>query len=122
MIPSSNLLKMAMRVIAKQRVAYYAVLEVTKNAAGYKVTNFDEPRCLEGSFQPVNTQYYAQMGLDFTKTYATWYDPNGTVNDIQRDTTGDKIVFCGGTYIALSNTEWKSVDGWNSTMFVKVPS
>jgi hypothetical protein len=122
MIPGSNLLKTALRVIARQTVSYFEVLEVTKNAAGYKVTSYDDAKCLTGSFQPIDSRYYSQMGLDFTKSYAMWYDPNGTVRDVQRDKTGDKIVFCGSTYVALSNNEWKPVDGWNSTLFVKVPS
>lgn len=115
-----NLLRLALKATGTQKVQYYAVTSITENAAGYLVPSHAPPVTIFGQFQPVATTYYEQLGLDYSKTYANWYDPNSTVRDIDRDTTGDKIVFCGHTYEALSNNDWSCVDGWAGTMFVRI--
>jgi hypothetical protein len=122
MIPGSNLLKTALRVISSQTVSYQEFTGRTTNAAGLKVSAYADAVDIRGSFQPVDRSYYLQLGLDFTKSYAKWYDPNATTRDIQRDTSGDRITYAGMTYNALSNNEWKAPDGWTGTMFVRVPS
>lgn len=122
MIPGSNLLRTALRIIGQQTIAYYQATGRVNNAAGLFVTTYADPVDIRGSFQPIDRAYYLQYGLDFTKTYAKWYDPNGAIHDVQRGTSGDKIVYAGSTYTALSNIDWKEPDGWTGTMFVRVPS
>jgi hypothetical protein len=122
MIPGSNLLKIALRVIAKQTVSYEAAISRTTNAAGLWVTSYAAPVPLSGSFQPIDRSYYLQYGLDFTKYYANWYDPSGTVKDVQRNTAGDRITYAGSKFTALSSTDWTAPDGWNGTLFVRVPT
>jgi len=115
-----NLLRLALTATGSQWVQYYAATGRETNAIGNLVTTYAQPVRISGSFQPVATSYYEQLGLDMTKSYSNWYDPNSTTRDIERDTTGDKIVFCGSTYIALSNNDWSCVDGWVGTLFIKV--
>ena len=122
MIPGSNLLKTALRVLGQQTVSYAAATGRATNAAGLWVTTYAAPIDIRGSFQPIDRDYYLQYGLDFTKTYAKWYDPNATIKDVQRDTSGDKITYAGSVYTALSSNDWKAPDGWNATLFVRVPS
>jgi len=122
LVPGSNLLKMALTVIGSQTVQYYAFLSNTTNASGIKIPTFEDPVPMRGSFQPVPRTYFNQLGLDFTKEYMNWYDPNAITNDIGRDRTGDRIAFAGKIYQALSSTDWKNVDGWNGTIFVRIPN
>lgn len=120
MIPGNNLMNLAFKCISKQKVKYYAVSGRTVNDIGNWVNAYSTPIIISGSFQPINTSYYQQLGLDSTKTYATWYDPKSTTRDIQRDTTGDKIVFACGEWICESNNDWACVDGWVGSLFVRV--
>jgi hypothetical protein len=120
MIPGSNLLKLALTVIAKQTVQYSAFLSRSTNAAGVDVPAFAAPVPITGSFQPVPRSYYVQLGLEFEKTYATWYDPQAAVNAIQRTRAGDRIDFGGTRYEALSQNDWRHVDGWTGTIFVRI--
>lgn len=118
MIPGSNLLATALTVIAQQTVQYLAVTGRTTNAAGLDVSTYADPVDRRGSFQPVPRQYFAQMGLDYTKAYYTWYDPSGPVQDVARDTSGDRIIFNGLLFEAVSSNDWTPVDGWSGTLFV----
>lgn len=118
MIPGNNLLATALSVIASQTVQYIAVTGRTTNAAGLDVSAYATPVPRRGSFQPVPRQYFTQMGLDYTKAYYTWYDPVGPVQDVARDTSGDRIIFNGRVYEAMSSNDWTPVDGWSGTLFV----
>lgn len=120
MIPGSNLLKMALKVIGSQTVQYIQYLGRVENSAGFLVSTYAEPVPLTGSFQPVPRQYFAQMGLDYNKSYAMLYDPNGTIKDLDRDRSGDYIEFADARYEAMSSTDWTPIDGWNGTLFVKL--
>lgn len=121
LVPGSNLLKLALTVIGSQLVQYQSFVSKETNAAGIKVPTYAAVVPLKGSFQPVARQYYNQMGLDFNKEYCNWYDPNATVNDLGRDRKGDRIIFAGKVFEALSSSDWKAVDGWNGTIFVRIP-
>ena len=116
-----NLLALALTIIAKQKVSYYEFLGRITNAAGDRVDTFADPRDICGSFQPINTNYYAQLGLDFTKSYVMWYDPTAATKELTRGTTGDKISFGGATFQVLSANDWKNVDGWVGVMLVRIP-
>ena len=118
----SNILKLALSVIPSQTVGYIEFLGKVVNSAGYDIPTYANMRQIKGSFQPVDTKYYAQMGLDFTKNYAMWYDPISITRDVDRDTTSDKIYFGGKTWQALGANDWRCVDGWRGVMFVQVPN
>jgi len=121
-IPGNNLLQMALTVIGAQTVGYRAFTGRTNNAAGKLVSTYAAAVPKRGSFQPIPRQYYAQMGLDFSKSYAMWYDPSGDTFALTRNTAGDLISFAGKNFEALSSTDWKAIDGWTGIMFVEVPT
>lgn len=118
MIPGSNLLGLALTVIGSQLVNYRAFTGRATNAAGLDVSTYAAGVPRRGSFQPVPRQYFAQMGLEYTKEYCNWYDPAAGIQDLGRDVSGDLIIFGGKTWEALSANDWSAVDGWSGVLFV----
>lgn len=117
----SNLLNMALRVITPQTVQYSRFVSRETLANFQLVDTFADAVPVSGSFQPVPRASYQAMGLDFNKSYCKFY-VSEAFQDIQRDKTGDKFVFGGATYQALSNTDWTNVDGWLGSLAVMVQS
>lgn len=117
MVPGSNLLKSALTVISSQTVDYYKFLSRAVNAAGLLVATYDTPIQLKGSLQPVARSMYEQLGLDFTKNYFIFYSSNNILTT-DRNVSGDKIVFQGGTYQCESTNNWYGVDGWTGTLCI----
>lgn len=97
MIPGANILNMALTIIAKQTVIYYKYLSRSVNAVGQNVTLYDLPMNVVGSWQPVPRNLYMVYGLDLQKEYFTFYTSNDLL-DIQRDVSGDQLVFGGQRY------------------------
>ena len=119
LVPGSNLLKTAFRVIAKQCFNYYRFQSKTPNSIGLDVVTYAPPACMTGSVQPAPRALLEQMGLDLQKTYYNFYMPF-PVQDIERDVTGDQIVFNGQTFQCLSSTPWGAIDGWNAVLAVRI--
>lgn len=118
-VPGSNLLNLALTVIAPQTVIYYKALQRTLNNVGQDVTLYAPAVNLEGSFQTVPKNLYETYGLDFQKTYATFYTSTNII-DIQRDVSADQIIFNGKRYQCESNNDWFAVDGWMGVLCVMV--
>ena len=121
MFPVSNLLKLALSVVGTQTVQYQAVTSRRLNDVGLWVPCYGAMVPRSGSFQPVPHERYNQMGLDLTRAYAMWYDPSGNIEDLERDTAGDRLQFNGEFYQVLAESDWKRVNGWAGAMCVKVP-
>ena len=119
MIPGSNILNAALSVIGSQYFDYYKFLARQTNTIGVDVTVYENPILLSGSIQPVPQNTYAAMGLDFQKNYINIYVSKDTL-DINRDISGDKIIFNNEQYKCVSNTDWFAMDGWTSILAVKV--
>ena len=120
-IPGSNLLASALRVIAAQSVEWSVNTGRTVNSIGMEVPAYAPPVTIYGSFQPVPRTMYAELGLDFNKRYARFFSSNDMLN-VDRDFSGDKIVFNGITYKCESVTEWFELDGWKEALLIKAPS
>lgn len=120
MIPGSNLLSMALRVIAPQTIAYYPYVSRTKLANGVLNPVYGSGVNVDGSFQPVPRSRYENMGLDFQKNYVTIFVSKNVI-DIERDVTGDRFTYAGKLYQAESRTDWFSQDGWDAILCVEVP-
>lgn len=118
-VPGSNLLAEALGIIASQSVIYYRFASRATNAIGLDLPTYDEPEEVFGSFQPVPRNLYQSLGLDFEKDYWNFYSIT-QMNGVSRDTSGDKIVYNGKTYQALSANDWHSVDGWQGMLFIEV--
>lgn len=118
-VPGSNLLKMALTVIARQFVIYYMDTGRTANTVGQYVTTYAPPRVVSGSFQPVPRQLYEQFGLDLQKNYFTFYAPNPLM-DITRNVSGDQIAFNGVRFQVESKNDWFAMDGWVGVLCVYI--
>lgn len=119
MIPGSNLLAMALRVITPTTVTYYKWLSRTGNAKGMLVNNYDQGRPIRGSFQPVPQTLYQQLELDFSKKYYMLYTVE-PILEVDRDTSSDQIGFNGQRFQVVSNNDWHAIDGWNGVMTVLI--
>ena len=117
MIPGSNLLQMALRVIAPQSLQYYAFVSSTENDIGILVSTYRSPITVNGSFQPVPRTVYSFMGLDFSKQYFMFY-ASENIQTLNRGRAGDKLTFNGQSFEVVSETAWHAIDGWNGIMCV----
>ncbi|ENU3061693.1 hypothetical protein MLT67_12180 [Escherichia coli] len=121
MIPGSNLLNVALRVIGSQTLEYHAYTGRQTNAAGYDVAAYADPVPISGSFQPVPRAQYANLGLDYQKTYWNFY-ASADLLDVARDVSGDQLSFNGARYQCESITPWRSIDGWNAMLCSEIAS
>lgn len=119
MIPGANLLKMALTIIAKQNILYYAYSGRTLNNVGQDVTTYAPPRLIGGSFQAVPRALYQQLGLDFQKEYYIFYTLENLL-DVGRDVSGDQLAFDGQRYQCESNTDWFPMDGWKGVLCIRL--
>jgi hypothetical protein len=120
MIPGSNVLNMALRTIARQTVLYQRFVTRGSNAIGQEVSVYDEPGvAVTGSFQPVKRSLYEEYGLDLSKKYANFY-VSLDVLPVDRDSSGDQIVYNQELYKVESETEWYPVDGWVALLLIKI--
>jgi hypothetical protein len=119
-VPGSNLLRLAMGPIARQKLQHRAYISRTINAAGDYVSTFADPVDITGSFQPVNRSLYQQLGLNLEKNYSTLYT-QANVMPTERDREGDYVVFGGSTWQCNSEQDWRAVDGWRKLLCVEVP-
>lgn len=119
MIPGSNLFLMAASVISLQDITYYRFKERTQNAAFQFISVYDDPITIQASFQPIQRNLYQEYGLDLQKNYAMIYCANDIL-DVQRDISGDKMVYAGKTYQCQSNLYIYDLDGWVGVMVVQI--
>lgn len=111
MIPGSNILSMALRVITPSPFSYYAFASRMSQPNGQYLSNYAAPVPLLGSVQPVPRSLYLQNGLDFDKYYLKFFVSKGVL-DVSRDVSGDLMVFEGNTYQCESITAWYGIDSW----------
>ena len=119
MIPGSNLLNLALTVIARQSVTYYKMIGRALNNVGQDVTTYEPPVVVTGSFQPVPRKLYQQYGLDLQKNYYTFY-VSANFLDVARDVSGDQIAFNGIRFQCESNNDWYAIDGWKGVLCVEI--
>lgn len=110
---------MALSVIGPQSVKWLQFDGMVTNAAGINVPTWKEAVEVSGSFQPVSGTLVQQLGLDMTKSYANFF-ASRVFNDVDRDKTGDRLIYGGRTYQVLSKTPWADQDGWEYTLCVEV--
>ncbi len=120
-IPGSNILDRALTVIASSEVEYYQYVSRSTNSLGLWVTVYATPIKIWGSFQPVERRLYAELGLDLNKKYVHLFVPDNII-DVNRDVSGDQIIFQSETFQCESSEPWYGIDGWTDILMVKVPS
>jgi hypothetical protein len=119
MIPGSNLLNMAFRIIAQQALVYYHYLGRTQNSVGQDISQYSDAKKIFGSFQPVPRVLYQSLGLDFQKDYWMFYTSNNLI-DVGRSVSGDQIAFNGQRYQCESDNDWYQIDGWKGSIFIHI--
>jgi len=120
-IPGSNLLKKAARVIRFQGVNYYKYGQRSQNPNRVWVTVFAQPVIIAMSVQRVPRNKYIELGLDLQRNYIDLFASLDLV-DIQRDATGDQVVWGGRLYQIESQGTWFDQDGWAKATAVDVGS
>lgn len=119
-VPGSNLLKKALKIIAKQEVDWEVFTGESTNDIGMIVKTYEAPVTIKGSVQPVRKDKYEQLGLDLKKTYFDFYTSNNILG-VDRDYSGDRATFQGVELKVADETEWFGIDGWNHCLLVKAP-
>lgn len=119
MIPGSNILNMALRVIAAQPVDYFRFASRSLTIDGLDVTNYDEPVILRGSIQAIPRSMYAYLGLDFQKNYINFF-VSTAILDVERDISGDQLGWSGRQWQCISVTPWYGIDGWVQVLSIDV--
>jgi hypothetical protein len=121
MIPGSNLLKMAFGLVAQQTVNYYQFSGRLTNSIGIDVSTYAPPINLKGSWQAVPRNHYVNLGLDWQKNYFNFYCPK-FLTDLQRDVSGDLILYANKMFQIESMTDWFNMDGWVAALVVQTES
>lgn len=116
-----NILSLAMGAIGSQTAAWQKFKDRTTNEAGHKVQSYYPTKNIVGSVQPVSQKAMQALGLDMNKRYVTLYTPADVVA-VERDGSGDRIVYAGDVYLCESDTPWRAQAGWVSVLCVKVPA
>lgn len=120
MIPGGNLLVQALTLISSQTVRYFAYTGRTTTITGREVSAFASgvDHTL-GSAQAVPRSRYAELGLDWSRSYVSWFVP-ASVLGVERDRSGDEFQYIGRRYKVQSVTPWMSQDGWNEVRGVDI--
>lgn len=134
MIPGSNILSLALTVIASQVVNWFAFASSTDGSTGLVVSTYAVPQTVpRGSVQPVPRSRYEAYGLDWAKSYVTWYVPNVNALPITRDPSGngdviewpvnlDGSLIAGKTrrYQIVGDDPWQNIDGWTGVICLDI--
>lgn len=134
MIPGSNLLKTALSVIGSQTVNWFQYLSQVSGPTGLNTVTYAAVQTITlGSVQPVPRSRYEAYGLDWQKSYVTWFVPDATPEPIKRnpDGSGDVIewpVNRDGTLIAgksrryqlVGDTSWSNIDNWTYVLGIDI--
>lgn len=120
-IPGSNLLNMARRLIKFQTIQYYQFQSRVLNSARQWVPSFADPIPIQASVQAVDRNRYLDMGLDFNSQYIQLWAPINMV-DLTRDSSGDRLVWNGDWYQMKSEQSWWIQDGWAQALAVRIGS
>lgn len=119
MIPGMNLLNLALTVIEPQGVEWHPFAGRTENALGQFITTYGTPMPLWGSWQPLDSKKYAELGLDLAKQYFMFYT-SANVEAIQRGESGDLLIWNGRKHHVEDDTRWFQLDGWNGLLCVDI--
>lgn len=119
MIPGSNLLLQAGRLIRFSPIDYYAFDSRSINAARQWVATFTRIPDVYASVQAVQRNSYVQYGLDLQKNYVKVYAARNII-DLARDSSGDRFIYDGRLFQLESQYTWFKEDGWDKCIAVDI--
>lgn len=118
-VPGSNLLAIAGRVIRFQRVTWRAWASRAVNAVGEWESTYLAPVVVRGSWQPVNRDRYEQQGLDLARKYYNFYTSH-PLRGVEIGRGADQVDRQGRRYDVVDVQPWDEVDGWSHVLLVDV--
>lgn len=118
-IPSSNLLRAALRVIKPFPVTYFPFSDRSTNDRGEFVSDYDQSFTIRGSLQAVPRDMYVELGLDFSKSYLRGFFEY-KAQGISRGKSGDMFITKEGKkFEVISTTDWLW-DKWCEVLAVEI--
>ncbi len=121
MIPGSNLLNQAARLIRLTPVPYYKYSARTLNANRQWVSAHEPVVYVPMSVQRVPRDKYVEFGLELQKNYVSLF-ASANLLDLTRDTGSDQIFWGGRYYQIESQNTWFEQDGWAKSIAVQLPA
>lgn len=119
MIPGSNLLARAARLIRLSNVPYYRYGDRTLNANRIWVSSYFPVDQVPMSVQRVPRDIYMEWGLEFQRNYIMLFASVDLI-DLARDAGGDKVLWGNRWYQVESQNSWFEQDGWAKSLAVDV--
>lgn len=119
MFPGSNLLEDAMELIDTVTIEWIRFKGRTLSEIGIHVSEYHPPVFIEASVQAAGADVYERLGLSWQKKYFKLY-ASIPAEAVERGTSGDRFVFNGELYQMVNDTPWHSIDGWMSTLIVRI--
>jgi hypothetical protein len=119
MIPGINLLNLALTVIEPQGVEWHKFGARTQNALGQWITTYQPGVAIWGSWQPLESKRYAELGLDLAKRYFVFYTSND-LTGVERGESGDVLIWNGRKFQIQDDTVWYQMDGWDGIICVDI--
>lgn len=114
----SNLLKRANRLIPFEKIVFQKWTGNTFQD-GIAVPTFSEGVELSASVQPVRTEIYEKLGLDFQKDYVTVH-ASVQMNGTDKQATPDRMIYDGFVWNVQKSNNWFKYDGWSSAVFIRI--
>jgi hypothetical protein len=121
LVPGSNLLNLAHRLISWQNITYFVNTGRTLNAAKQWVAQYGPGQPMQCSVQAINRSTYVAMGLDFNVLAVQVFAPLDLI-DLQRDSSGDQFEYNGDRYKMANGQNWFEQDGWATCMAIRINS
>lgn len=118
-VPGSNLLKQAARVIKLTTVPYIVAGPRTLNAAKQWVTTYADPVGIKMSVQRVPRSKYIQFNLELQRNYVMLFASIDMI-DLDRDASGDRLIWNKRLYQIESQNTWFEQDGWAKSLAVDI--
>lgn len=118
-VPGSNLLRIAGKMIRFQRVQWRAWTGRTENHLGQWVSEYGPPVTIRGSWQPVSRERFARQGLEFARKYVNFYTSH-PVRGVETNRGADLLDYRGWRYEVVNVEPWGAEDGWSHILAVRV--
>ena len=118
-VPGSNLLGLAMMVVAPQLPTFFACTGATTTVAGERAPTYAAGVPLAGSFQPLSRARVSLQGLDFEKNWATFF-VSAPLRATTRLQPPDQLEYGGRRWEVTGGADWLAQDGWTAPLLVDV--
>lgn len=115
-----NLLATAMTLVPPVPLKWAQVNGRTQNALGQWVTAYKPLVDITGSWQPIDSSKYEELGLDLSKSHFMLYT-QAPITQVERDRPTDQVIYLGRRYnVERDAGDWLSYDGWRNVVCIDV--